>query len=153
MRMPKLAGAVLLLALVALASSTTYAGYLVVSVVSHYLDVNRFVAGLLLGVVFARLPWIRQGKLRAVGLLPGKARLPVMAALLACCLLHFLYRGEWVPVLFLGFAAGFLLGYRRLRRVLVARAMSSFLKPGIDPARTPDQDKTIIDVEFREKKD
>lgn len=151
--MPKLAVAVLLLALVALASSTTYAGYLVVSTVSHYLGTSRFLAALLLGIVFARLPWVRQGRLRAVGLLPGKARLPVMAALLASCLLHFLYLGEWLPVLFLGFAMGFLLGYRRLRQKLVARAMSSVLKAAQHPAQPRSDDRTVIDVEFREKKD
>lgn len=152
MRMPKLAIAVVLLALVALASATTYAGFLLVSTVSLYLEINRFVTGLLLGIMFARLPWIRQGKLQAVGLLPGKARLPVMAALLALCLLHFLYRGEMVPVLFLAFAISFLLGYRRLRQMLVKRAVSSFFQPAPGPARSQD-DKTVIDVEFREKKD
>lgn len=151
--MPKLAVAVLLLALVALASTSTYAGFLVVSVVSHYLDTNRFVAGLLLGVLFARLPWVRQGKLRAVGLLPGKARLPVIIALLALCMAHFLYLGDMVPVLVLGFAAGFLLSYRRLRQMLVTRAMSSLFKSAQPAARPQDADKAVIDVEFREKKD
>jgi hypothetical protein len=152
MRMPKLAIAAVLLALVALASATTYAGFLLVSTVALYLNVSRFVAGLLLGILFARLPWVREGKLRAVGLLPGKARLPVMASLLAFCLLHFLYRGDMVPVLFLGFAVSFLLGYRRLRQLLLARAVSSFFQPAPGPAR-PQDDKSVIDVEFREKKD
>lgn len=157
--MPKLAIAALLLVLVALASTTTYAGYLVVGVVSGYLGTGRVVAGLLLGALFARLPWIYQGKLRTVGLLPKNARLPVLAALLAFCLLNFLYRGDMVPVLFLGLAASFVLGYRRMRQTLVKRAFSSFfesfgsVESPPDPTRRKDADKTIIDVEFREKKD
>lgn len=153
MRMPKLAAAVLVLALAALSSTLAYAGYLVVGVVASYLDTGRILAGLLLGVLFARVPWIRNGKLRTIGLLPKNARQPVMVALLAFCLIHFLYRGEVVPTLFLGFAASFLLTYRWIRRTLLRRAMSSLFGSKVDPPRSHTADKTIIDGEFRERKD
>lgn len=151
--MPKLVIAVLLLALVALASTMSYVGYLVVSVVADHLGTGRLLAGLLLGGVFARLPWVREGKLRTVGLLPKRARLPVMAALLAFCLLNYLYRGEWVPMLFLGFALTFLLAYRRMRQMIVARAVSSLFKSPSDRGYPKNTDDKVIDVEFREKKD
>ncbi|WP_151636266.1 hypothetical protein [Noviherbaspirillum aerium] len=151
--MPKLAAVIFLLMLVALASTSTYAGYLVVGVLAEYLDIGRVAAGLLLGVIFARLPWVRQGKLRTVGMLPGKARLPVIVALLSFCLLHFLYRGEMVPVVFLGLAASFLLSYRWMRRTIVAHAFTSFFRTFQGPDRPGGADNKVIDVEFREKKD
>lgn len=153
MRMPKLAAVIFLLMLVALASTSTYAGYLVVGVLAEYLDIGRVAAGLLLGVIFARIPWVRQGKLRAVGLLPGKARLPVIVALLAFCLLHFLYRGEMVPVMFLGLAASFLLSYRWMRRTIAMHAFTSLFRTFQAPDRPGSADNKVIDVEFREKKD
>ncbi len=152
-RAPKIAGVVLLLALVALASSMSYAGYLVVNVVSDYLGTGRIVAGLLLGVLFARLPLVRQGKLRTIGLLPKPARLPVMVSLLAFCLLTYLHRGAMVPVVFLGFATSFLLAWPRLRKMAVDRALSSLFGPLFRQGRQKTADESVIDVEFREKKD
>ncbi len=135
----------------------TYAGYLVVGVVADHLGTGRFLAGLLLGGLFARLPWIREGKLRTVGVLPKRARLPVMIALLAFCLLNFLYRAEIVPMLFLGFAATFLLTYRWIRQAMLSRAFSSLFKLPSEPNHPKSSAKTaadtVIDVEFREKKD
>lgn len=151
--MPRLAIGILLLALVALASTMSYAGYLVVSIIAEHLDTGRLLAGLLLGVIFARLPWVSEGKLRTVGLLPKRARLPVMLALLGFCLLSFLYRGELVPVLFLGLAATFLLTYSRIRKTIATRVASSLFKPSATSNRPKRADDTIIDVEFREKKD
>lgn len=151
--MPRLAIAATLLALVALAGSMSYAGYLVVSMVAEHLDTGRFIAGLLLGALFARLPWVREGKLRTIGLLPKRARLPVMIALLGFCLLNFLYRSEWVPILFLGFAMSFLLTYPRIRKRVVDRTISSFFNLSAGQNRPRDADDKVIDVEFREKKD
>lgn len=151
--MPKLALAFFMLALVALASTISYAGYLVVSVISEFLGTGRFAAGLLLGVLFARLPLIRQGKLRTVGLLPGPARLPVTVALLALCLLNYLYRGEMLPALILALVASFLLSYRRMRQALLHRAFSSVFGPAAEPVRASDTDRTVTDVDFREKND
>ncbi len=151
--MPRLAIAVLLLALVSLAGTMSYAGYLVVGVVADHLGTSRLLAGLLLGVLFARLPWIREGKLRTIGLLPKRARRPVIVALLAFCLLSFFYRGEWLPMLFLGFAMAFLLAYRRMRKRVVGRATSSLFNFAAAPKHSQSTDNTVIDVEFREKKD
>jgi hypothetical protein len=153
LRMPKLAVALLFLALIALASTLSYAGYLVVGVVAEHLGIGRVLAGLLLGGFFARIPWIRAGKLRTIGLLPKRARRPVMLALLAFCLLNFLYKGEVVPVLFTGFAGAFLLTYPRLRQMIVNRAISSFFKTSAGSHHPKSTDDMVIDVEFREKKD
>ncbi|MFC7513622.1 hypothetical protein ACFQUU_01250 [Herbaspirillum sp. GCM10030257] len=151
--MPKLAIAVLILVLVAIAGTISYAGYLVVGIVADYLGTGRFVAGLLLGGLFARLPYISQGKLRTIGLLPKHARRPVLLALLAVCLLTLLYRGALVPSLFLGLAVGYLLAYRWMRQAFINRALSSLFGSSLDPARPMSTDATIIDVEVREKKD
>ena len=151
--MPRLAIAIALLALVALASTMTYSGYLVVGVLADYLDIGRVMTGLLLGALFARLPWIREGKLRTVGLLPKRARRPVMVGLLAFCLLNFLYRGELVPVLFVGFAATFLVTYPRIRQRILSRTFAPFFKSPVGKNRRKSIDDTVIDVEFREKKD
>ena len=153
MRMPKLAIAMLILVLAAIAGTISYAGYLVVGIVSDYLGTGRFVAGLLLGVLFARLPYISQGKLRTIGLLPKHTRRPVLIALLAVCLLTLLYRGELVPALFPGLAISYLLAYRWLRQAFLNRALSSLFGSSLDPARPMRTDATIIDVEVREKKD
>jgi hypothetical protein len=152
-RMPKVAIVALLLVLATLAGIMSYAGFLVVGVVANHLGTGRLMAGLLLGGLFARLPWVREGKLRTIGLLPKRARLPVMVALLAFCLLSYLYQGEVVPMLVLGFAMTFLLIYRRLRQVIVSRAMSSLFKMPPDPNLPKSTDNAVIDVEFREKKD
>jgi len=153
LRMPKLAIAALLLALAGLAGTMSYAGYLVVGVVANHLGTGRVMAGLLLGVLFARLPWAREGKWRSIGLLPKRARLPVLLALLAFCLLSYLYRGELLPTLVLGFAMTFLLTYRRMRQLVISRAISSLFKFSPDPKHPKSTDDAVIDVEFREKKD
>ena len=127
-RTPKLAIAVALLVLVALASTMTYTGFLVVGVLADYLGTSRTVAGLLLGVLFARFPWIIKGKLRVVGLLPKPARRQLIVGMLALCLLNFLWMGEHVPALVTGFATTFLLTYPWLRRRIFGRMSSSFFK-------------------------
>ncbi|MGV3742599.1 MAG: hypothetical protein ACO1NO_09855 [Burkholderiaceae bacterium] len=151
--MPRLAIAMVLLLLVMLASALSYTGYLVVGVVAEQLGTGRLMAGFLLGVLFARIPWITEQKLRTVGLLPRRARLPVMVALIAFCLLSYLYRGELVPVLFLAFAGLFLLGYPWLRTIVVGRAMSSLFTSPVGRGPPKRADDGVIDVEFREKKD
>ena len=153
LRAPKLAIAAFLLALVALAGSLTYTGYLVIGVVSTHLGISRFMAGLLLVVLFARVPWVSQRKMRTVGLLPKNARLPVMVSLLALCAVSFFYRGQIVPLLFVIFAAIFLLAYRRMRKALLHRVLSILSRSPPDSARPYGGDQTIIDVEVREKKD
>ena len=152
-RRPKLAIVALLLALATLAGLMSYGGFLVVGVVANHLGTGRVIAGLLLGGLFARLPWVRERKLRTIGLLPKRARLPVMVALLAFCLLSYLYEGEVVSTLVLGFATTFLLTYRRIRQMIVSRAMSSLFKMPPDPNHPKSTDNAVIDVEFREKKD
>lgn len=152
MRMPKLTIAVALLALVALASTITYTGFLVVGVLADYLGTGRVLAGLLLGALFARFPWIRKGKLRIVGLLPKPVRRPLIVGLLALCLLTFLSRGQYVPAGFAGFTTAFLLGYPWVRRAIFDRMLSSVFKfAGRNPPKSTDD--TVIDGEFREKKD
>jgi hypothetical protein len=152
-RAPKIAGAVLLLALVALASTMSYVGFLVVGVLSDYLGTGRIVTGLLLGILFARLPLIRQGKLRTVGLLPRPARRPVIVVLLAFCLLIHFQRGALVPMLALGFAIFFLLAYPRIRKMVVDRAFASVFGSLFKPGQPKSNDASVIDVDFREKKD
>jgi hypothetical protein len=151
-RTPKLTIAVALLVLAALASTMTYTGFLVVGVLADYLGTGRVMAGLLLGVLFARFPWISKGKLRIVGLLPKPARRPLIVGLLALCSLHFLWRGEYVPAGFTGFATAFLLTYPWLRRAVFDRMVSSVFKfTGRNPPNSTDD--MVIDGEFREKKD
>lgn len=151
--MPRLAAVVVLLALVALSGSISYAGYLVLDVVADFLGTGRFVTGLLFGALFARLPWVSQGKLRTIGLLPRHARRPVMLVLLAWCITSLLNRGEIAPALFPGFAAVFLLAYPSVRRKVVNH-MLSFLPGAMPcPARRGGNDPDVIDVEVREKKD
>lgn len=151
-RTPKLTLAVTLSVLVALASTMTYTGFLVVGVLAEYLGTGRVMAGLLLGVLFARFPWMSKGKLRIVGLLPKPARRPLILGILALCLLHFLSRDDYGPALFTGFATVFLLTYPWLRRVMFDRMMSSVFRfTGRNPPRSADP--TVIDGEFREKKE
>lgn len=151
-RRPKLTVAVTLLLLAALASTMTYTGYLVIGVLAEHLGTGRVAAGLLLGALFARFPWISQGKLRIVGILPKPVRRPLIAGILALCLLHFLRRGDLVPACFTGFALAFLLTYPWLRRALFDRMSSSVFKfTGKAPASRADD--TVLEGEFREKKD
>lgn len=150
--MPKLAMAVALVVLAALAGTLTYTGFLVIGVLAEYLGTSRVVAGLLLAVLFARFPWIRNRKLRIVGLLPRPARRPLILGLLVLCLFTFLSRGDDVSALFPGFATAFLLAYPWLRRALYDRVLSSVFKfTGQYPAGRTDDG--VIDGEFREKKD
>lgn len=150
-RMPRLAIAIVVLALAALASTLTYTGFLVVGVLADYLGTGRAMAGLLLGILFARFPRISNGKLRLVGLLPKPVRRPLIVSIIALCSLAFLARGEYVPAAFTGFATAFLLTYPWLRRAIFDRMLSSVFKfAGKNPRK--DTDDTVIDAEFREKK-
>jgi hypothetical protein len=150
-RKPKLALAVALAVLAALASTLTYTGYLVVGVLADYLGTGRVMAGLLLGILFARFPRISKGKLRLVGLLPKPARRPLIVSIIALCGLTFLARGDCVPAAFTGFAAAFLVGFPWLRRAVFDRMLSSVFKfTGKNPRKSTDD--TVIDGEFREKK-
>jgi hypothetical protein len=151
-RVPKLTIAVALLLLAALAGAMTYTGFLVVGVLAEQLGTGRFVAGLLLGALFARFPWISKGKLRIVGLLPKPVRRPLVAIILALCFSNFLVRGDHVSAGFIGFAMAFLLTFPLLRRAVVDRMSSSVFKfTGQNrPASTDDM---VIDGEFREKKE
>lgn len=152
MRMPKLTLALALCVLVALAGTLSYSAYLVVGVLADYLGTGRGMAGLLLGALFARFPWASKGKLRIVGLLPKPVRRPVMASLLALCLLHFLSRGDYVPAAFAGFAAAFVLTFPWLRRTMFDRVRSSvFNFAGQNRPQSIDDD--VIEGEFKERKD
>ena len=152
MRMPKLTIAVALVVLAALASTMTYTGFLVVGVLADHLGTGRVMAGLLLGGLFARFPWISRGKLRIVGLLPKPVRRPLIVSFLAFCLLNFLSRGEYVPAVFTGFATAFLLTFPWLKRAIFDRMLSSVFKfTGQNPSKSTDD--TVIDAEFREKKE
>lgn len=153
MRTPKLALAVALLLLAALATTITYTSFLVIGVLSEYLGASRFVAGLLLGLLFARFPWISKGKPRIVGLLPKPVRRPVMLSLLALCLVRFLAQGETVSAVFAGLTIAFVLGFPLLKKALFARMSSSvfnFAAGGNAPVAI---DETVIKGEFRELKD
>lgn len=150
--MPKLTIVAALLVLAALASALTYAGFLVVGLLADYLGTGRFMAGLLLGVLFARVPWISNGKLRIVGLLPKPVRRPLIVSLLALCLLNFLSQGDYVPAVFISFAAIFFLAFPWLRRAIFDRMLSSvFNVAGQKPAKGADG--MVIDGEFRERKE
>lgn len=152
-RVPKFTIAVALLVLIALASTMTYVGFQVVGVVAELLGTGRVIAGLLLGLVFARFPRFSGGKLSTVGLLPKVARRPIMLSLLAFCMASFFMRGDYVPAGFIGFAAVFLLTFPWLRRRMMGRLMSNIFKPPMDQARPRNDDDNVIDVEFKEKKD
>jgi hypothetical protein len=138
--------------LAALAGTMAYTGFLVIGVLADYLGTGRFVAGLLLGVLFARFPWIRKGKLRVVGFLPKPVRRPLIVSILALCLWTFLSRGDYVPAVFTGFATAFVLTFPWLRRAIFDRILSSVFKfTGKPPSDSIDD--TVIDGEFREKKE
>jgi hypothetical protein len=138
--------------LAVLASTLTYTGFLVIGVLADHLDTSRAVAGLLLAAVLARFPWIRNGKLRIVGLLPPPVRRPFMVVLLALCLLHFLWQGEYVPAAFTGFTTAFVLGFPRLRRSIVDRSLASVF-PFAGRKQPGSSDDKVIEGEFREKKE
>ena len=150
-RKPKLALAVALGVLAALASTLTYTGYLVVGVLADYLGTSRFMAGLLLGILFARFPRVSKGKLRLVGLLPKPARRPLIVSIIALCGVTLLARGDYVPAALTGFATMFLLTFPWLRRAVFDRTLSSvFTFTGKKPRNSTDD--MVIDGEFREKK-
>jgi hypothetical protein len=152
LRAPKLMVAAALAVLAALAGTMSYTGFLVVGVLADHLGTGRFLAGLLLAVLFARFPWIRQGRLRVVGLIPGPARRPLVVVLLALCSLDMLSRADYVATLFTGFATAFVLGYPWLKRAVVGRLLSSVSRfAGRQPSGHADD--TVIDGEFRERKD
>jgi hypothetical protein len=144
--------AVVVLVLAALASTMTYTGYLVVGVLADYLGTSRVMAGLLLGGLFARFPWVSKGKLRIVGLLPKPVRKPLIVSILALCWLNFLSRGEYVPAVFTGFATAFLFTYPWLRRAVFVRILSSVFKFA-GKNRPQSTDDMVIEGEFREKKE
>jgi len=153
MRRPKLAIGVTLFVLAALAGTMAYTGFLVIGVVAERLDIHRFVAGLLLGVLFARIPRLSKGKLSTVGLLPKFLRRPVTLGLLALTLLHFLAQGDNVAAAFTSLTAAFLLAFPWLKRAVSGRMVSS-LFPFPGKSKPPaGNDGTVIDVEFTEKKD
>jgi peptidoglycan/LPS O-acetylase OafA/YrhL len=171
MRSPRKVLVIVLLFLIALASTMSYVGYLVVTMLASQLGTSRFLAGLLLGVVFARFPRIRDGKLSTMGLLPKPARQPVIAALLVFCLVNYLLRGQFVAVGFLSFALVFLLGYGKVKKA-VAGKVSSFIFPfgkggqagspegphpglpqGPRQGSGPQSKGDVIDVDFKEKND
>lgn len=150
--MPKLAAAVALAVLAAVAGTMTYTVFLVVGVLADQLGTGRFIAGLLLGALFARFPWISNGKPRMVGLLPKPVRRPLMVGILALCLLHFAWQGEYVPALFTGFTTAFFLTFPWLRRAIFDRLLGGIFKfTGRNPAKRADD--MVIDGEFREKKE
>lgn len=129
-----------------------YTGFLVVGVLADQLGTGRFLAGLLLGALFARFPWISNGKPRIVGVLPKPVRRPLMVGILALCALHFVWQGDYVPALFIGFTTAFLLTFPWLRRVIFDRLLGSVFKfTGRNPAERGDD--RVIDGEFREKKE
>jgi peptidoglycan/LPS O-acetylase OafA/YrhL len=151
-RKPKLAFAVVLSVLAALAGTMTYAGFLVIGALADYLGTGRAITGLLLGGLFARFPWIRNGKPRIVGLLPKPARRPLMVSLLALCSLYFLSRAEYVSMLFTCFATAFVLIYPWARKVIFDRMLSSVSRfAGRNPSRSADD--TLIVGEIREKEE
>lgn len=130
----------------------TYTGFLVVGVLADYLGTGRFMAGLLLGGLFARIPRINNGKLRLAGLLPQSVRRPLMVILLALCLLHFLSLGAYMPAVFTGFTTAFLILFPWLKRTVFDRLRSSVFKfVGKPPSRSIDD--SVIDGEFREKRE
>jgi hypothetical protein len=150
--MPKLTAAVAFFVLAALAGTLSYTGFLVVGVLADQLGTGRFIAGLLLGVLFARFPWISNGRPRIVGLLPKPVRRPLIVSILAVCLLHFVWQGDYVPALFIGVTTAFLLAFPWLRRAIFDRLLGSvFNFTGRNPAKPTDD--TVIDGEFREKKE
>jgi hypothetical protein len=137
--------------LAALASTLTYTSFLVVGVLADYLGTGRVMAGLLLAVLFARFPWVTNGKLGLVGLLPKPARRPLIVGIIALCALTFLARADYARAAFTGFAMAFLLAFPWLRRALFDRMFSSVFK-FTGKSAPKSHDAMVIDGEFREKK-
>jgi len=139
--------------LAALAGTMSYTGFLVIGVLSDHLGTGRAMAGLLLGALLARFPWISKGRLRIVGLLPKPVRRPFIVSLLAFCLLRFLLQGEYVPALFTGFTTAFLVTYPWLRKTAFARLLSPVSAFSFGKNARESTDDTVIEGEFREKKE
>lgn len=150
---PRLTIAAALLVLAAIAATMTYTGFLVIGVLADYLDTSRFVAGLLLACLFARLPWIIKGKPRMVGLLPKLLRRPVMASLLALCLLRFVTQGDTVSAVFASLTLVFILGFSWLKSLVVARVSSSPFSFAGGRNTPVAADSNVIEGEFRERKE
>jgi hypothetical protein len=150
---PKLFIAAALLLLVALAATLTYSGALVVGVLADYLGASRFVTCLLLGLVFARLPWVSNGRLRIVALLPKPARRPVMVTLLALCCLSLLTRGDTVQALCTGFTTAFLLTFPWLKKAMFTRLSGAAGAFAAGRNAPRDTDDSVIEGEFRERKE
>lgn len=152
MRTPKVALALVLFVLAILAGTMSYTGFLVIGLLAEHLGTGRFMAGLLLGVLFARIPAISNGKLRMIGLLPQPLRRPLMVSLLVFCLLRFLSVGAYVPVAFTGCTTAFFILFPWLKRTVFDRLRSTvFPFAGKPPARSIDDN--VIDGEFREMKE
>lgn len=151
--MPRLSIAVAFIVLAILASTLSYTGFLVVGVLADYLGTSRFLAGLLLGILFARFPWISKGKARIVGLLPKPLRRPSVVVLLAVCLLRFSVQGDSVPALLMGFAMAFVLGFPLLRKLLLARMSASVMHFASGGNAQVAADSNVIEGEFRERKE
>lgn len=129
-----------------------YIGFLVIGVLADQLGTGRFIAGLLLGALFARFPWISNGRPRIVGLLPKPVRRPLIVGILALCLLHFVWQGDYVPALFIGLTTAFVLTFPWLRRVIFDRLLGGVFKfAGRNPGKSTEDG--VIDGEFREKKE
>ncbi|NEX61911.1 hypothetical protein [Noviherbaspirillum galbum] len=155
---PRKVIALVLLALIAVAMTFSYVGYLVITMLSLQFDTSRFLAGLMLGVLFARFPRVREGKLGTIGLLPKPARQPVMAAILVFCLLRYLQGGQAGEAAAIGVGLLLILGFAALRKKLAGRfnafKADVFTQPqGNGAARGARVDHDVIDVEFREKKE
>lgn len=131
----------------------TYTGFLLVGVLAEQLGTSRFVAGLLLGGLFARFPWVSKGKSRIVGLLAKPVRRPMMVGLLALCLLVFLTQGGVVPALFAGLTMAFVFSFPWLRRLLFARISSSVFNFAAGRNMSVASGNTVIEGEFRERKE
>lgn len=150
--MPKLTIAVALLLLAAMATTITYTGFLVIGVLAEYFGTSRFVTGLLLGALFARFPWVSNGKFRIVGLLPKPLRRPLMVGLLALCLWTFATQGDTVPALFSGLTMAFVVAFPLLKKILFSRISSTVFNFAGGRNAPADVDSTVIEGEFRELK-
>ncbi|MDQ2819181.1 MAG: hypothetical protein M3Y65_02075 [Pseudomonadota bacterium] len=150
---PRLTIAAALLVLAALAATMTYTGFLGVGMLADYLGTSRFLAGMLLGALFARFPWVSNGKLRIIGLLPTPVRLPLLASLLALCLLRLVMQGDVVSAFCAGFTLVFVLGFPWLKKRLFARLSSSVFNFAAGQKAAVVADNTVIEGEFREMKD
>jgi len=131
----------------------SYTGFLVIGELAGHLGTGRVTAGLLLGAVFARFPWMSKGRLRIVGLLPQPVRRPLIISLLVLCLASFLLRADYVPALCTGLTTAFLLVYPWLRKTAFDRLRSLVSPFGFGRKTHDSADDRVIDAEFRERKE